>query len=1020
MSTTLQDRDLRLKGIKLATTGAPPEVDYPTLAALVAAMGGVPSTNHWDVVTSYSVDKLNQILQAQYGANKLVKEVKVETEGVDPILGTKFPLTVTMKLSAPSLKFVIGDSGTCQLTMPIESGQYQIASNQPKPIQANVYQIVGTLPLAALDGRTGKLSTAGDVIAFGSDGGNEAHVILDFTRSGDRAYAVEARDGKKHDEDDILRIYVAPKLADYFSTNVSAIEYALASVSDAAPSGDVVLQPKSFVFASAGGATNGVLSLYIQTKGGSADPGTLHPVFQPGGSEMLRIPRDHTAAIVFSHDMVVRQYVRAQLAKAGYGVSEVQSSAGGIQMHVTVGKSVIKNASHHSFWGNFSVDGIDASLTKNPISLSIKDGKLAVSWSFEQTLEWSNNVTFAQSGTWGRVKLKISMSKSVSLSLSDEEVVAKLAIGSSDYHVSTKAEDLSFWETFGGGVEYVPSELKDLSLDLPAVNLSLGGLGFFPITNLLFPGQRVIQIDTSTGILTPYDLLLTGQIVDTLSTGGPAATHLAALVAFARGTGRPMLSTPAPAKKDTRALINDILTQDEVAVKVFELVADGDPQKLTSWASDSGYDATPEGIEEVMASLHSAEGTDIRLWGGVYEISAPAALDGKKLKVSTKTGRVTLEGTPLDIRVEAADRIAWDAAGKTYDITFAEHVRDDGQVDPNTFAGTITTPAVDGSSSPTTETIEGNQVLYDPAKDWHEIKEITQFGLIIGVLSGLVTLGMAVRELWKGRKNGKAQEQVAESQKALNDEVELQVVDKAGPEPALWEGIERQLKKEIEQTTNKAIDSAKPDFMNQSVDEVIGQLPTDEQQNTLREAFDRSVWSAMKPQIERELGPGLKWLTEVLKPSILDQYAKPRFEAAQAGGANGYIAKLREVTVTKARQEALVKDANMLWDEIGRITVSRDKTNGELTRAREQLEEVQDELKKEDLSTEAREAALKQQEQLEGEIERNESALAEAEKREQAARERESADRDQVSSEDSREEKAREAAEKRGREIFAE
>ena len=89
------------------------------LSELVSSMKAVPSTNNWDIVTSYSEAQLNDFLAKQYDAGKLAKTVEVSTTQESLLYGTKFTIDYTINFESPKLSFIQGRSGFATLEMPI-------------------------------------------------------------------------------------------------------------------------------------------------------------------------------------------------------------------------------------------------------------------------------------------------------------------------------------------------------------------------------------------------------------------------------------------------------------------------------------------------------------------------------------------------------------------------------------------------------------------------------------------------------------------------------------------------------------------------------------------------------------------------------------------------------------------------------------------------------------------------------------------------------------------------------------
>ncbi|QDG52927.1 hypothetical protein FIV42_19925 [Persicimonas caeni] len=1015
MSKTVSMSPVRTLEKRASKLGADKALAAPSLKEMLAAMKGAPTTNRWDVVTSYSEDKLNQVLKSQYDADKLLTEVVIHTEGVDPLTDNKFPLVVTLELGAPLMQFVPGQSGWAKLTIPVDSGNYKIAKKDPKPIPDNVYNLEVTVPLAALDGSTGKVDHGGDVIAFVEGKEEQKHIILHFNNSAQSTYKLQKKDDQPRPIDDILNVYVLPKLKAYFAENVDQVEYALTSVSNKKPHGDVILQPKSFVFASAGGSDNGVLSLYIQTDGSGNQPGNLHPSFQPGHVEMLPVPKGHTASVIFSYDLIATCYVKKQLEAAGFHVS-LDNSAEGIALTVAVDKSIIKNASHGNFWGSFNVDGIDASLKKDPIKLVIKDGKMSVSWSFKQTLGWNRIIPMAKTVPWGKVDLKMSMNKTVPFSLSDEVASANLHITSADYHISTEAQSLPWYDHLIGGQNSLPSELEadNLSLSLPAIDLNLGGLGFFPITNLLFPGQHVIDIDKSTGIEMPHDFLLTGQI----ATGNPKALVSANYLLEMASTNT-LQSTPQT--KGASALLHDVTTQDKVAAQVLDLVADGDRDKLQGWLDKNGYEVTGDQIQASVQALSSGQGDDISIWGGVYEVEAPQRFEDKKLTVFTKSQRVELDGKKVDYTVEASNKIRWqNTAGETFEITFLDHFDDQGRPAANTFEGTITTPASKPKAKPTVVDFKGTMVVFEEEEHWHELAETEQAVMVIALIGSISGVLIGIAGLLKGTKAGNAiSESFNKGREKLRERARERAIDAADPDAEMWDEATADLDREARQEINRELTKNRRNYKDLDVNEIAENLP-DSVTEAFEARFKERFWEVARSRIEAELG-GISKLIDVdsYKEQVLEQYADAKIDA-MLDGADGYFESVKRATAAEFKAEIFRRDYEAKAREVQEATMARDATGSEIESRQDRVDEIEEQLDDESLPDDTREELEREKAELEQEISDKQDELDQQE--DDLADKEEARDEAEQNKEDAENEQhdAERQAEERRAEVFGE
>lgn len=494
----------------------------PALDTLVNWMKGSQSTDQWDVVCSYSVDQLNRFLSAQYDAGKLARDVKISTQVEDPLTGDPLDVEFDLKFASPTLAFIAGRSGYATLTMPLKDGStytLSIPGRPPKvtPIPGGKYSIQATVPLAAIKGDTGTVSQTGSVITFSSGSDESAHVIVHFkNEKGATFQLVPQATGTDNLP---LNIWLMPVLLNYFQTQVSEIDYALTGLNNRKPKdGSIVLTPKAFVFASSGDATTGVLSLYIQTDREGSLPGNPDPSFKPGGQETLPVPSGYSASIILSYDLLTRSFLKPQLEKNGFKVSFV-TTTNGIRVQLKSDQAVVADSKDgHVIFSSWDYGGLNISLNDFPLTMLLQDSTLQLQWEGRATSEWGE-VTAGMGHTsphYGKVDVTVTLKKpAVALgTLSDSDLtLANITLGASDFSVSTESHSCSVWERFNGCSESVPEFYKrDMKLRIPSINLALPGLDFFATTNLLSPGQHVIDIDMKTGVKTPCDFLIVGKV----------------------------------------------------------------------------------------------------------------------------------------------------------------------------------------------------------------------------------------------------------------------------------------------------------------------------------------------------------------------------------------------------------------------------------------------------------------------------------------------------------------------------
>ncbi|MBH5316285.1 hypothetical protein I6N90_00495 [Paenibacillus sp. GSMTC-2017] len=493
---------------------------YPAIDDLVNAMKGVPTTNQWDIVCSYNVDQLNSFLLAQYEAGKLAKEVQLSTERENPLTGEEYTIRYTIHFASPKLSFVSGRSGYASLLMPmIEGSSYSVipkGSDKPSrttQIPTGKYSVFTIVPLAAICGDTGKIVEQDGIITFNDGKEHETHVIIHFKNEKGTSYRIQPDPDPK--DKDPLVTYFLPILSEYFQTKIEEIDYALSTLNNKVPSsGQTVLTPLSFAFASTGDQADGVLSLYIQTKESGNPPGNLTPTFQPNDRSMFPIPKDYSASLILSNSIISKVLLQPQLAQLGYSVS-FDPAKEGIAATLKKSVSVIANGqSGYYYTSNWSYEGLNLSFENDPLQLTISDAMLSLDWEGSTISSWVETVGNPPGVRGmpqiyrGQVNISIRLDiESVPITLDEHDVISSnIAASQNDYHVVTKVV---------GHEDGIPPRFytNEMSLVAPSIHFSFQGLNFIKTTNLLAPGKHMIQFDTSVGVKTPHDFLLVGQII---------------------------------------------------------------------------------------------------------------------------------------------------------------------------------------------------------------------------------------------------------------------------------------------------------------------------------------------------------------------------------------------------------------------------------------------------------------------------------------------------------------------------
>ena len=389
--------------------------------------------------------------------------------------------------------------------------------------------------------------------------------MLNFGTSGNTVCKItytESTQELKEDEQDIeldMLEIIAGKVTAWISdpNNMAALDLALAIVTPSMSASTYALQPETFLFTSASyGDKKGFLSIYINCKDSGNGAGNAKPVFQPKGVETLPVPQGYSSSIIISNRLFIDKYMVPQLKASGASDVSNNKATEGISLSVKFDQTVLKECGSASgLFFSFSIDKIDFNFKDNPVTFVIKDSAFSASWDYSKTISWSESNFGIERGSnhWGKADLTIKMSKGpVAINTDDHKLTISGKVSSSDFTIDTKAQDVSFWERLGGGSSSLPIELeKDkLSLDFKELSFECHDIDFFATTNVLAPGQTMIDVDIAHGLKTPYDVVILGHVHP--SQALIQADAHPALVALAADEALQPLSNPAVPVKVAR------------------------------------------------------------------------------------------------------------------------------------------------------------------------------------------------------------------------------------------------------------------------------------------------------------------------------------------------------------------------------------------------------------------------------------------------------------------------------------
>ena len=508
-----------LLNLNLATTPA---------SAWAANFNGKDMTAGWDVVVNYPLDQINAFMAANYTNGTIAKDIKFQLNFQDPITGSKSLLIFDLELAVPKLAFQV--DGDASLQVPISSGSWQGFSPDGKtPLGAKQvwpdgYTIQITAPLAGLQAATGSIIDKGTSITFSDGKKDENHVIIHFASSKSSSKITPAP--ASTDPRGAVITIVGSQILRYFQ-GLDDINYAIASVNNNKPvSGETMLTPKEMVFNvfkdENSDAGSGTLSCFMNVTQFSTPTGNLSP--NPWGAMTGEaadpVAPGYNAGIILSNN-IWQQNVTQAAKVAGWSVSEWATTGAGVTTASmsSPNKVVAPGKNNQWIFGDEEYGGFDATLSD--VRLAFAAGSFSTSWKPAAIVsEWS---TFsAGAGTavanWGKVTVTLSASTSPSaLTLTQSELnIATIALGT--INKSFEPYHCMWYEgTFGGCQCFAPGctpswYKSEMTINQPKdVSFGVPGLDFFATTNILAPGEHLMDVDEKVGVLTPKDWFIVGN-----------------------------------------------------------------------------------------------------------------------------------------------------------------------------------------------------------------------------------------------------------------------------------------------------------------------------------------------------------------------------------------------------------------------------------------------------------------------------------------------------------------------------
>ncbi|KAI0967773.1 hypothetical protein F4678DRAFT_482796 [Xylaria arbuscula] len=516
------------------------------LNTLVSALRGRSITNAWDVVVSYNLAKMQTVLNDLWGG-KQVGAIPIDPK---PVPG-KIVNSYLMQLHKPALKFIAEEGpAMARLTMGLSGISYlDQDKDKPLPIDLGTFVIDIDVPLVSIPGGPGmsgdgKLAESSNTLkTFGENKPAEYNIVFHFSSVSEKKWNLRTLDAEKVTNQDtsIDMLLVSNELQRWFRENVRSIDYILAQIKEdeipAATAGDVILKPKSFVFAINGTGADAVLSLYIQTKESGFGPGDTNPSFSlpdQDGMAIRLVPAGYDVSVVIRHEVMrdlffVSNINRILGAGATYDVRD--ASEDGFKFAIRSNQYYEQKINDRELFQSYVGGGkLHGNFLEHPFIFRVQNNS---AW---WTLDWSDKVNWQLNNHFGGKPCLGSFdvhtwadSTTQNIASSDRNLSSfKWSfLPASQFHITMTPtgnpdpwSNWPVWKKFlYGPPNYdwsmdLPEQVSTYKPNLNEINISFNGLDFFLTKNLFAKPSdpNVITIDSGVGLLTPHEALLVGTI----------------------------------------------------------------------------------------------------------------------------------------------------------------------------------------------------------------------------------------------------------------------------------------------------------------------------------------------------------------------------------------------------------------------------------------------------------------------------------------------------------------------------
>ncbi|EGD87448.1 hypothetical protein H112_05992 [Trichophyton rubrum D6] len=461
-------------------------------------LSGKITTDDWDILVSYTREKLNHLLDKTWGSKPLLQNVKFTSKPYIP--GVDLTEDYTFALASPVLNFGYLDGNPRAFLKMGFSGSVTstVKPNPPvtTPIPADVYFLQIGVPLASFSAEEDKFYQGKDVVEFKPSQEAEHHIVFHFHNEDATTWDFTADTSKPHP---LLENLLKAKgdIATWFGSqsHVAWVDYAVNKISSKKDPTSVLLRPKSYKFVIA----EETLCVFIQTEGSGNPQGNTqdtrfgrkydHFDFSP-------IPKEYTGTIIVSRDVFFRKFIWKQIESVlPGGVIEKTAEAGA---KLELRPTGLLNSGGSAWIGQWfcTLESSKIDCTDHPLIIEFFDEspfdkpKYKWSWTFSGKFPFIEN------------------DKTIHITLSCEipTKTKTLATVEGDTMKFTLAFESADQPPTKSDIDISPIKAE---INLPTFTVDLPELNFFSTQNIFAPGERFIQV---SDLMFPSDLVLCGNM----------------------------------------------------------------------------------------------------------------------------------------------------------------------------------------------------------------------------------------------------------------------------------------------------------------------------------------------------------------------------------------------------------------------------------------------------------------------------------------------------------------------------